>query len=250
MHVLVLYSVLMRNELKKCCRQVCTCIGIFVCFPGNAQALYVFGDVICVTVVAMIYFFPIMPLHTCGSFTFMVIQIMKLSIRGILWWEQWTQLPPAACEMGWQTLRQMGEAALGRQSNHIHLTCFPFPLFMCSAATYQQAGAKQCGIITSHTSTTSADTFPEVHLTPQPPLSLSPQPSHTSGLSLPSNTMGMAAGGGGGRWGKGFVGKVIPTWILSLLSNSHIPNKLCKTLRFPFSSLMCHLYALTGIMQS
>lgn len=130
-------------------------------------------------------FFPITPLHTCGSFTFMVIQIMKLSIRGILWWEQWTQLPPAACEMGWQTLRQMGKPALGRQSNHIHLACFPFSLFMCSAATYQQAGAKEPKISTSHTSTTSAntDTFPEVHLTPQPPLYV-PQSKHAPQVSL------------------------------------------------------------------
>jgi len=86
-------------------------------------------DVLCVLWLwqAVIYFFPLPPLHTCGSFTFMLIQIMKLSIRGILWWEQWTQLPPAACEMGWQTRRQMGAAALGRQSNHIHLACFPSP---------------------------------------------------------------------------------------------------------------------------
>lgn len=115
-------------------------------------------------------FFPITLLHTCGSFTFMVIQIMKLSIQEILWWEQWTQLPPAACEMGWQTLRQMGEAAVGRQSNHIHLARFPFPLFMFSAATYQQAGAKEPEIITctptirqTHTFT---NTLPEVHSTP------------------------------------------------------------------------------------
>ncbi len=65
-------------------------------------------------------------LHSWGSFTFMVIQIMKLSIQGILRWEQWTQLPPAACEMGWQTLRQMGETAVGQRSNHIYLT----PLFL------------------------------------------------------------------------------------------------------------------------
>ena len=116
----------------------------------NAWALYVFGCAVCC---GCDLFFPIILLHTCGSFTFMAIQIMKLSIRGILWWEQWTQLPPAACEMGWQTLSQMGEAALGRQSNHIHLTCFPFPLFMCSAATYQQAGAKEPEIITSPTPT-------------------------------------------------------------------------------------------------
>lgn len=65
----------------------------------------------------------------CGSFTFMVIQIMKLSIQEILQWEQWTQLPPAACEMGWYSLRQMGEAAVGQQSNHIHLACVPvFPV--------------------------------------------------------------------------------------------------------------------------
>lgn len=75
---------------------------------------YVFVDVRCVLWLwqGVIYSFPLPPLHTSGSFTFMVIQIMKLSIRGILRWEQWTQLPPAACEMGWQTLRQMGEAAL------------------------------------------------------------------------------------------------------------------------------------------
>lgn len=88
---------------------------------------------------------------------------MKLSIRGILPWEQWTQLPPAACEMGWQTLRQMGEAALSRQSNHIHLACFPFPLFMCSAATYQQAGAKEPGIGTSHTAFLQTHTNALVH---------------------------------------------------------------------------------------
>lgn len=152
---------------RKCVIHICTCVGIFAydC-TKNAGALYVFVDVRCVVAVASNdLFFPITPLHTCGSFTFMVIQIMKLSIRGILWWEQWTQLPPAACEMGWQTLRQMGEAALGRQSNHIHRACFPFPLFMCSAATYQQAGAKEPGIITSHTPTvlqthTCTNTFP------------------------------------------------------------------------------------------
>lgn len=129
--------------------------GIFACDctkKKNAWVLCVFGDVPCVvTGASNDLFFPITLLHTCGSFTFMVIQIMKLSIQEILWWEQWTQLPPAACEMGWQTQRQMGEAAAGRQSNHIHLACFPFPLFMCSAATYQQAGAKEPGIITLHT---------------------------------------------------------------------------------------------------
>lgn len=72
---------------------------------------------------------PITQVHTCGSFTFMVIQIMKLSIQEILRWEQWTQLPPAACEMGWYSLRQMGEAAVGQQSNHIHLARVPvFPV--------------------------------------------------------------------------------------------------------------------------
>lgn len=70
-------------------------------------------------------FSPLYRLHTWGSFTFMVIQIMKLSIQEILRWEQWTQLPPAACEMGWQTPRQMGEAVVDRQTNHIYLT----PLF-------------------------------------------------------------------------------------------------------------------------
>ncbi len=98
-------------------------------------------------------------LHTWGSFTFMVIQIMKLSIQGILRWEQWTQLPPAACEMGWQTLRQMGETAVGQRSNHIYLT----PLFLsphspqpssarAHIATYQQAKAKALGSVcrTSH----------------------------------------------------------------------------------------------------
>lgn len=145
----------------------------------NAWALYVFGDALCV-VASNDLFFPITLLHTCGSFTFMVIQIMKLSIRGILWWEQWTQLPPAACEMGWQTLRQMGEAALGRQSNHIHLACFPFPLFMCSAATYQQAGAKEPGIITSHTTILQTLTYAHVHKqTPRGPLKLPPSPSVT-----------------------------------------------------------------------
>ena len=150
------------------CRHFCT----WTHEKKKAQAPYVSGDVLRVVVVASNdLFFPITLLHTCGSFTFMVIQIMKLSIRGILWWEQWTQLPPAACEMGWQTPRQMGEAALGRQSNHIHLARFPFPLFMCSAATYQQAGAKEPGIITSHTpiilqTHPCTNTFPEVHSTP------------------------------------------------------------------------------------
>ena len=95
--------------------------------------------------------------------------------------------------MGWQTLRQMGEAALGRQSNHIHLACFPFPLFMCSAATYQQAGAKEPGIITSHTPAilqihTCTKTFPEVHSTPAISPLRSPPLTCTSGFSLPSNT--------------------------------------------------------------
>lgn len=64
-------------------------VGIFTCDCAkkkNACALYVFGDVLCFVVVASNdLFFPITLLHTCGSFTFMVIQIMKLSIRGILW---------------------------------------------------------------------------------------------------------------------------------------------------------------------
>lgn len=95
--------------------------------------------------------------------------------------------------MGWQTLRQMGEAALGRQSNHIHLACFPFPLFMCSAATYQQAGAKEPGTITSHTPTilqrhTCTNTFPEVHSTPANSPPPSPLLTCTAGFALPSNT--------------------------------------------------------------
>ena len=166
---------------KKNVHEYCLCLGI-CCVLWLWQAL--------------IYFFPITPLHTCGSFTFMVIQIMKLSIRGILWWEQWTQLPPAACEMGWQTPRQMGEAALGRQSNHIHLASFPFPLFMCSAATYQQAGAKEPGIITSHTPTTPQTlTHAQTHSLrstrprQSPPLLFTPL-TCTSGFSLPWNTSG------------------------------------------------------------
>lgn len=90
----------------------------------------VFGDALYVAVMASRdIFFPITQAHTRGSFTFMVIQIMKLSIQEILRWEQWTQLPPAACEMGWYSLRQMGEAAIGQQSNHIHLARVPvFPV--------------------------------------------------------------------------------------------------------------------------
>lgn len=174
-------------------------------------------------------FFPITLLHTCGSFTFMVIQIMKLSIQEILWWEQWTQLPPAACEMGWQTLRQMGEAAVGRQSNHIHLACFPFPLFMFSAATYQQAGAKEPEIITctptirqTHTFT---NTLPEVHSTPAlfPPL----LPTTNKHLRFPSSftliffktshTFNYWRGeqkffwGGGGLWGNICLHNVVPS---------------------------------------
>lgn len=159
----------------------------------KAYVMHVFGDVLCVVVEASSdLFFPITLLHTCGSFTFMVIQIMKLSIRGILWWEQWTQLPPAACEMGWQTLRQMGEATLGRQSNHIHLACFPFPPFMCSSATYQQAGAREPGIITSHATIlqthTCTNEFPGVHSSLRSLALHAPLLSCTSGFSLPSNT--------------------------------------------------------------
>lgn len=151
---------------------------------GNAQALYCMCLEMCYVFQSRQWsiFSSIAPLPTRGSFTFMVIQIMKLSIRGILWWEQWTQLPPTACEMGWQTLRQMGEPALGRQSNHIHLARFPFPLFMCSAVTYQQA--KEPELPTSHTSTTfaNADTFPLVHLIPQPPLTTSHSQHRLCGL--------------------------------------------------------------------
>lgn len=51
-----------------------------------AWASYVFRDALCVVIVASSdLFFPITLLHTSGSFTFTVIQIMKLSIRGILW---------------------------------------------------------------------------------------------------------------------------------------------------------------------
>ena len=214
-----------------------------------AWALYVFGDVLCAVVVpSNDLFFPITPLHTCGSFTFMVIQIMKLSIRGILWWEQWTQLPPAACEMGWQTLRQMGEAALGRQSNHIHLACFPFPLFMCSVATYQQAGAKEPGIITSHTPTLlqththththmCTNTLPEVHSIPHnpPPIRSSPL-TCTSGFCLPSNNVDLKSShtspAGGGRAGEERV-----LWTRWYLPQSWSPHQLARGLTI-WTSLM------------
>lgn len=69
------------------CLHMC---GIFACDctkkKKNACTLHVFGDVLCVVVAASNdLFFPITLLHTCGSFTFMVIQIMKLSIQEILW---------------------------------------------------------------------------------------------------------------------------------------------------------------------
>lgn len=86
----------------------------------------------------------------------MVIQIMKLSIQEILRWEQWTQLPPAACDMVWQTPRQMGETAVGQRSNHIYLTPRSPPLqhpptqpssARAHVATYQQAKAKGLGTV-------------------------------------------------------------------------------------------------------
>lgn len=110
------------------------CLYICDTFRNNTKqwpsAVSVFGEALYVAVMAgRDVFPPITQVHTCGSFTFMVIQIMKLSIQEILRWEQWTQLPPAACEMGWYSLRQMGEAAVGQQSNHIHLARVPvFPV--------------------------------------------------------------------------------------------------------------------------
>lgn len=111
-----------------------TCMYTCGIFRNDAKhwpsTVSVFGDTLCVAVKACRDIFsPITQVHTCGSFTFMVIQIMKLSIQEILRWEQWTQLPPAACEMGWYSPRQMGEAAVGQQSNHIHFARFSvFPV--------------------------------------------------------------------------------------------------------------------------
>lgn len=232
------------------CLHMC---GIFACDctkkKKNACTLHVFGDVLCVVVAASNdLFFPITLLHTCGSFTFMVIQIMKLSIQEILWWEQWTQLPPAACEMGWQTLRQMGEAAVGRQSNHIHLACFPFPLFMCSAATYQQAGAKEPGIITLHTNNSANTHIPWGPLDPRnvPPLfpttnkHLRFLSSFTSDTDLKSSHTSPAGGAKGGKQ-RVFWGEVISAFIpISLSANQaltrNILNDLYKTLKIPFST--------------
>lgn len=148
--------------------------------------------------------------------------------------------------MGWQTLRQMGEAAVGRQSNHIHLACFLFPLFMCFAGTYQQAGTKEPGIITLHTNN-SANTHALVQsLGSTRPPQCSRQLKYTSDFPPASHMIGILRAcitllAGGKK--KSFVSEVILASILiSLLANQaltwNILNDLFKTLKFPFSSVI------------
>lgn len=132
------------------------------------SSVSVFGDAMFVAVMASRDIFsPITQVHMCGSFTFMVIQIMKLSIQEILRWEQWTQLPPAACEMGWYSLRQMGEAAVGQQSNHIYLSRVPvFPVHgFCSnlSTGWGNLGSFRCGPTVLQT---LICTIPEVQFRP------------------------------------------------------------------------------------
>lgn len=169
----------------------------------------VFRDALYVAVMACRDIFPpITQVHTCGSFTFMVIQIMKLSIQEILRWEQWTQLPPAACEMGWYSLRQMGKAAVGQQSNHIHLTRGRFP---CPRLLQQLINRlREPGIITLW-----ANISTNAHLhDPRGPIQahnvpLTPDHLHTRGFSLPSHAILRA------QMLAGRVGQVIPANVLT-----------------------------------
>lgn len=147
------------------------------------SAVSVSGDVLYVAVmVSRDIFSPITQVHTWGSFTFMVIQIMKLSIQEILRWEQWTQLPPAACEMGWYGLRQMGEAAVGQQSNHIHLARFPVSpvhALCCNLSTGGCHGTWDHYARGPTVLQTLICAIPEVHFTPAmfPPTTYTPEVS-------------------------------------------------------------------------